>query len=417
MQIINMDTPFHFRPEGGGNIISTSIKNSFLFMTMLLFLTGCWSSHDIEELGLTFAIGLDKGKETALEKKFDKMGGDYPKKDRLTITYQYVNQQAAGAKSDGGSGDQKPYINIVETGDSFQQIGAEVALRRDRPVFSSHLKVIIIAAGLLQTYSMKELLDQSLRDNEIRPSTLVLITRGRARDTLELKETGEMPAFRLRKIVENDFEARKILPPVTLAKLPGMMRAGTSYLLQNVVGANGEIKYAGAVAISGKTNKLLGFLDEEDLGQLMWIKGKGIGGSVKSRDPQTKKLTAFAVESINSEIKPIVKRGRLSFQVNIKSEGRLAENWNTQEVAFNQAFLKKVEKTTAQSVKHKVEQITEKMKKEYKADLAGFGNEVRIKYPYLWDKLKKNWDQTFIETPIHYHVNITLKEYGSQGKL
>ncbi|MGV2448384.1 UNVERIFIED_CONTAM: spore gernimation protein GerC, partial [Bacillus sp. ATCC 13368] len=48
----------------------------YLTIALLLFLlTGCWSSHEIEELGLTFAMGIDKGKETELEKKFDEMGG------------------------------------------------------------------------------------------------------------------------------------------------------------------------------------------------------------------------------------------------------------------------------------------------------------------------------------------------------
>ncbi|MCY9340989.1 spore gernimation protein GerC, partial [Bacillus haynesii] len=211
----------------------------------MLFLTGCWSSHEIEEIGLTFAMGFDRGRETALEKKFNKIGGDYPKKNRITLTYQYVNPSAAGAQISGGSSSQKPYINIYETGDSFQQIGSEVSLRQDRPIFSSHLKVIVIAADLLRTYSLKELLDQSLRDNEIRLSTLVLITRGRASDTLELKDgAGKIPAFHLSRIVHNDFKAKKILPPVTLAKLPGMMKGGTSYLLQNIIGVNGEIKYA-----------------------------------------------------------------------------------------------------------------------------------------------------------------------------
>ncbi|MEC0685280.1 Ger(x)C family spore germination protein, partial [Bacillus haynesii] len=242
----------------------------YLTSVLLLFLlTGCWSSHEIEELGLTFAMGIDKGKETELEKKFDEAGGDFPKKDRITMVYQYVNEQAAGSKSTGGSTDQKSYINVYETGDSLQQINSEVALRQDRPVFSPHLKVIVIAAELLRTYSLAELLDQPLRDNEIRPSSMVLVTRGRARDTLELKETGEMPAFRLRKIVENEYKTKKILPPVTLAKLTGKMRSGTSYLLQNVIGTDGEVKYAGAAAINGKTNKLIGYLDEKDLEGVM----------------------------------------------------------------------------------------------------------------------------------------------------
>ena len=41
----------------------------YLTSVLLLFLlTGCWSSHEIEELGLTFAMGIDKGEETELEK-------------------------------------------------------------------------------------------------------------------------------------------------------------------------------------------------------------------------------------------------------------------------------------------------------------------------------------------------------------
>ncbi|BCE14866.1 hypothetical protein RSC3_02222 [Bacillus paralicheniformis] len=45
----------------------------YLTIALLLFLlTGCWSSHEIEELGLTFAMGIDKGKETELEKNLTK---------------------------------------------------------------------------------------------------------------------------------------------------------------------------------------------------------------------------------------------------------------------------------------------------------------------------------------------------------
>lgn len=47
-------------------------KICFLFSILILFLTGCWSSHEIEEIGLTFAMGFDEGRETALEKNLIK---------------------------------------------------------------------------------------------------------------------------------------------------------------------------------------------------------------------------------------------------------------------------------------------------------------------------------------------------------
>ncbi|WP_229078791.1 hypothetical protein [Bacillus paralicheniformis] len=57
-------------------------------------------------------------------------------------------------------------------------------------------------------------------------------------------------------------------------------------LASNVIGVNREIKYAGAAAINGKTNRLLGLLDEKDVDGIMWIKRKEIGGTVKNYEKQ-----------------------------------------------------------------------------------------------------------------------------------
>lgn len=57
---------------------------------LMICVTGCWSSREIEDLGLTFAIAIDKGKETNTEKELKEEGGSYPKKDNITLTYQFV---------------------------------------------------------------------------------------------------------------------------------------------------------------------------------------------------------------------------------------------------------------------------------------------------------------------------------------
>ncbi|KJH57405.1 hypothetical protein UF14_11760 [Bacillus licheniformis] len=58
----------------------STYKICFLFPIIILFLAGCWSSHEIEELGLTFAIGFDEGRETDLEKNLIKWAGIFQKK-------------------------------------------------------------------------------------------------------------------------------------------------------------------------------------------------------------------------------------------------------------------------------------------------------------------------------------------------
>ncbi|MCP1123997.1 spore gernimation protein GerC [Bacillus sp. AFS018417] len=382
---------------------------------LLLSLTGCWSSHEIEELGFEVGLAFDKGKESTVEKKLQKQGGGYPKKNIITSTYQFVEPQSSSGGGKAGSSQQKSYKNVSETGDSLHQMIREVSLRRDRPVIFHHTKVMVISADLARTFSLKKLLDVYLRDNEIRPSCLMLISKGRASKTLETDEPGEIPALRLFGIADNQYRTSRILPPVPLAKLPGKMQSESSFLLQNVVSSDGEVKFSGAAIIKGKTKKLRGFLSEKELEGLTWISGKGKGGLVKGVDKKTGQLIMYEVASMKSTITPHVKGNKISFDVNMESEGRISENWVASGTPFKNQFIKRAEKAATQEVDRLVKHTLKKIQKEYQVDVAGFGNRLKIEYPKTWEKVKKDWDKTFSEVPIKYSVKLTIKDYGAEG--
>lgn len=275
--------------------------------------------------------------------------------------------------------------------------------------------MIVVSANLARTYSLKELLDIYIRDNEMRPNCLVLISKGRASETLKSRGKGEIPAFLLLGIADNQYRSSRILPPMPLAKLPGKIRSGASFLLPNVISVNGEVKFAGAAVIKGKTKKLRGFLNENELEGLTWLTGKGKSGLVKSFDKKTGKPIMYEVKSMKSKIQPHVKGDNISFDVDIQSEGRLSENWVTSGKAFENKFLKSVEKAAKQEVNRLVKHTLKKTQKEYQVDVAGFGNRLRIEYPKVWEKVKKDWDKTFSEIPIKYSVKLTIKDYGAEG--
>lgn len=345
---------------------------------------------------------MDKGKESTIEKEIKDRGGGYPKRNLITSTYQIASQQM-GSKGDGAQ--QKRYVNVSETGDSIHQIIREFSLREDRSLFASHLKVIVISEDLVRNYSLNQLLDQYLRKNESRRSCLALISKGRASETLESKEIGEIPTFHLIGIRDNQYRITRILPSVSLTKLGGKMESGSSFLLQNVISTNGEVKFAGAAVIKGNTNKSHGFLNEEELEGVIWINGKRKGGLVKGFDKKTRQPIIYEIKSIKSKITPHVKGNKISFDVNIESEGRVSENWMHSGKGFENEFLKRAEKAAEQEVKHLVHHVTEKMQKEYQVDVAGFGNRLRIEDPKVWAKVKKGWDQTFSRVPIKYYIS------------
>ena len=397
----------------------TSNHVQFLLVLLSVFLlvplAGCWSSHEIEERSLGVGVALDKGKESMIEKEFDEQGGRYARKNLITSTYQLITPQVASSTTKQGGPQQKSYVNVSETGDSAFQMLRELSLRSDTPLTSPHMKVMVIGEALARSYSLEQLVDQSLRDNDFRPSCLMFISKGRASDTLESKTAGEIPAFRLSTMVENAYRTTRILPPIPLIKLESKIQSRSSFLLQNVVSANGEIKFAGAGIIKGKTNKMIGFLNEEELDGLTWIIGKGKGGLVKDFDKNTGQLIVYEIESMKSHIQPHVKGNNISFDVHIESVGRLSESWMTSGGTFNNQFLQNAQKTSEKKVKHLVRNVLEKMQKEYQVDVAGFGNRLRIRHPRVWMRVKENWDQTFSGVPINYDVKLMIKDYGASG--
>ncbi|MFS0604684.1 Ger(x)C family spore germination protein [Peribacillus frigoritolerans] len=396
-----------------------NIRPLFISLSVLLFLTltGCWSSHEIEEQSLGVGMAFDKAKKTSIEKEINEQGGGYLKKDLITATYQLITPQVASSTTKQAGPQKKSYINVSQTGDSILQMTRELSLRSEQPLTAHHMKVIVISEKLAKLYGLEQILDLNFRDNDFRPSCLLLISKGKASNTLETKTAGEIPAFRLVGIGENAYRTARILPPMSLIKVESKIKSGSSFLLQNVLSVNGEVKFAGAAVINGKTHKMTGTLNEEELEGVTWITGKGKGGVLKSFDEETGQLIVYEVESIKSSIIPKVKGNNISFDVKIESVGRLSENWVISGNTFKNEFLKKAEKSSEKEVERLVRNVVEKMQKEYQVDVAGFGNRLRIEHPKVWKKVKKDWGQTFSKTLINYDVKLTINDYGTSGGL
>ncbi|WP_336245731.1 Ger(x)C family spore germination protein [Paenibacillus apiarius] len=381
-------------------------------IAMLILLTGCWSRREIEDLGMTIGAAVDIGEETKVEQELEQKGGDYSKKNVLTLTYQVVEPGQSSGTGKGGTKNKKGYRNITVTGDSLYESTREISLIRARPIFGRHYKVIVISDQIARTISLHRLLDFFMREQEFRPSCLVLISKGEASKTLEQKDKTEFPSMRLLGITDNQYRSSRLLPQMTLTKVLPEINAKSSFLLQNVITAEGDVKVAGAAVIYGKTGKLIGFLDEEDLESINWIKGTAEGGVVKAYDSRTGKVIVYEITSLKSKIRPHVNGSRISFDVQIESDGRIGEEW-TSGNDFDNRIIRQVEADTVKMVKQRIDEMLHKVQKEYRADVIGLGEQVRIHYPRTWEKIKGEWDDIFADASIRYNVNVTVKEFGT----
>lgn len=384
-------------------------------LCILLTLSGCWSSREIEDLSLYVGLGIDVGKETEFEKDIAAQGGSYPKKNYVTATVQiapgFSNSQSSQQSGSPSSG-KTSYANEQLSGDSMLQIFRQFALRRDRPLIGHHLKVIVVSKDIAKKYGLDQLLDFVLRDNDIRPNCLVLISHHRALDVLTSQDPSRIPAFYLTGITNNSYLSNKILDPVLLSKLDAQMQSGSSFLLQNVLNSHGEDKFSGGSIFDGKTTKFIGELSQTDLEGLSWLNSKKKGGVIKTHNKQGFTVV-YEIKKKKVKIIPKVVGNDISFHVKTESEGWLMEDWRAPEEEEKGAYLRELEKEFAELAEQQIRQVLYKLQHTYKVDVADFRDSLRIKEPKTWKKVKDDWDKIFSTVPITYEVKTTITNPGS----
>lgn len=67
------------------------------------------------------------------------------------------------------------------------------------------MKVVVIGEELARSYNLQQLFDMYLRDNDVRPNCLILISKGKASDTLISKTPEEVPVIRMFGIEDNAY--------------------------------------------------------------------------------------------------------------------------------------------------------------------------------------------------------------------
>jgi len=332
------------------NYMKRRFQLGLLLSLILLLLTGCWSSKEIEDLGLIVGTSLDLERDSTSRVETEGQEASYSSKELFTITNQFVTSETTGSGAKDGKKQLKAYKNVSETGDAILPTLRNMILKNDKRAFAEHSKVIVLGEDFASAFNLTQTMDFFLRELEMRPSALLLIAKNHASNILESNEPAKIPAFQLVEMMKGHKRTTKILPPMTFAKLEGKLYSGASFLLQSVVSENEEIKFVGAAVIEGKTKKLRGFLTGKELEGITWITGKGKGGLITSFYEETDQPIIYEVISMKSKITPHVDGNNISFNVKIESEGRIAEHWVLSEKTFDNKFLKKAEKATEKEV-------------------------------------------------------------------
>jgi len=379
-----------------------------LMVTLLIFVSGCWNSRELNALAIAVGMGIDKS-------------GDLYK-----VSVQIVVPNEVAGKKTGIS---TPVVLKQATGRTLFEALRKITTVSSRKVYMSHLRILVFGESLARE-GIGKVLDFLSRDPEMRQDFFIVVARQTdAENALSvLTHLDRIPAYKLFSTLKVSERVWAPTTTVTLDKLISeLVSAGKQPVLtglrvvgdqardgskKNIEYINPPVKlmYSGMAVFKG--DKLIGWLSEDESATYTMVKNKlkSTTGSVTC--PGGEGILTVEVIRAKTKVKGSIVDGQPRIHIDIRHEVNIGED-QCGLVLTKTEMITKLEEMINQKLEKYIEDNIKRVQNKYKVDIFGFGEVIHRSNPKEWRKLKNNWDQTFKDIPVTAKVTHKFQYMGS----
>lgn len=375
-----------------------------LLLCSILLLPGCWNRVEIEERAIVAAIGFDKAAEGKME-----------------VTAQIIKPGEMKPGDGGGGGE----AVAVYSGTGYDMFDAVRGMAREvgRKLYFPELQVMVIGEDLARE-GVGSVMDFTIRDAEPSLRMWILVTRGTAKEVLETPiPTEKVWGFGLRNMISatrahgrapavNVLDFLKAVKSTTACPVAtGIELAGAEKKPAEEAVAPGKKPVLGGTAVF-KDYKMVGRLDETQTRGMLWVNGEVKGGIIVVPAPGDEtKLMALEIIRADSEIESEISDGRITVTVKVTEEGNIGEVKPDHVEITEPGVIEAIEARKKEAIGNEVWAAVARAR-ELNADVFGFGEAVRRKYPREWPQYEKKWDELFPTLDIVLEVDAKIRRTG-----
>ncbi len=388
--------------------IWTKLLAIILVLTMVLFFSGCWNRRELDDLGIIGAVAFDSTEE------------------KVKLIFEIIKPQQKKSDSERGS---QEIIYVESTGDTFFDAIRNATLKFDRKLFWPHTKVYIFSEAFARKGLATEYIDYFQRDHETRMNVYLVVARNNPVSEIIGISGGieKIPSDYL----EGLLKAQKANSKAVAVRLRDFLRIYYDEGIQPVMGVvqaiqkvktgvnseNGGTKYeikdeGSAVFLEGK---MIGFLDGIETRALNFVTGEVKSGIIVSDAPEGDGVTSIEIIRADSNNEVFIEGDQVRIKVKVNIEGMLGEEWANIDVS-NPEILEKIALANSNVLKSQIEDVIEKVQKEYRADVFGFGRIVRKKSLVEWERMKDNWEDILSTAEVTVEVKTEINRIGLVSK-
>ena len=372
--------------------------------TLILFLsiqclTGCFDRRELDTIIIVMGVAIDKPE----------------KEEGYEVTIQIANPSESGGgggktkKESSGSGSSE-YINISEKGKNINYIIREMQNKMSRRVYVAHSQCIVIGEEQAKA-GVKDCLDFFARAPEARMTDLLFMAEGKALDVFSVQsELESFPSTMLAKMLRNQ-ELTSQAPVITEFEFMCCMISKTKCPVMPIVRIL-EDEDQRRMEVDGcavfKNGAMVGKFDETQTRGMLFIENK-IKAGVLSLNIEDASITA-ELRKAKSSVKPhLYEDGSIKYDVEVDATVGLGDQTGTFNVA-EPDHMPKLLTAAEEAIKEEIQNAVDKSK-EYNADVFGFGEDIKRKYPDQWKSMEDNWDAIFPNVTVD--ISVKMKADGS----
>ncbi|MCQ6557258.1 Ger(x)C family spore germination protein [Paenibacillus mendelii] len=370
---------------------------SALVLLFVILLSGCWDRREVNDVALVLASGIDKEGDGI----------------RISVLIPLPGNMGGATGGGGGSGGKKPFVIKEETGSSIREAVAKLQRGLPRKLFLGHRRVLLIGEEYARS-GVDQMIDAVTRMPENRLTVFVAVTKGKAIDVLNANTRLErFSAEAIREILQSDSSLRVTLKDVagqaittgSDAYLPYVQLKETSLARQqaeDITVSGYALTHNSKMTAIAKGGASVGIrlLSGKFKPYILTLKGKN-GGN-----------TTLGITSAIVRIKPIIKNGKPSFQINVHSKSSIEEDMNIQRNYDDIGQRIEIEQLVEKSMKQDIMKAL-KLMQESNSDVIGFGQIANRAFPGLWQRTwKHKWDELFPNCSFAVSVDNKLHRIG-----
>lgn len=368
-----------------------------LSLLMMIIMTGCWDYKEIDEEEIISGIAID----------YDE------KSEELILTFEFILPTSEG-------GDVVIGRKLIEArGESMPDAIENFVARISSKPFFGHISIVVLSDSVVRKEDVfKGIIDWFERNREIKTDINIAFSKEESAryifNTTELEKK-----FLSSMYMDDTFNSINYSSnffSINIIEMSDKIKSKYTELVLPIVKVS-EMEEIKVPVIEGtqifNDTKPVGELDEDETRDLLILENmikksiipitmKGVTKEEKVFLRVYKSKTGLKTYIDGEDVKVYIDTS-LTLDIDaIQGEVNYVDSDNRE----------KLKSEAKRQIGENLEELIDKLQKEYKADVLGVGAEVEKRHPKDWAKLKREWKERYEEAEFNVNVNIKFRKSG-----